>query len=476
MALYRQLAEKCIEDIQGGRLSTGDRMLSLRQFSRQHGISVSTAVSCYAELESQGWLVARPQAGFFIADQSHVVPTPRWQAFQSRVATPQRRCMSGHGMEGHRPTAHHTDKCRQDRLWGPLGTAHLALDKVTRQALERSLRRAMKRASHNLTRYPAAQGDPALLSALATHFTRTGFALKDEELVITHGCMDAVKIALEVCTRPGDTVAVSSPCYNGLLDLLSQLSLNVIEIPSCTEGIDLDQFEQHLDNGQLQAGLFCTTHMNPQGITLTPAQKQRLAYLANHYRVPVIEDDVYLELTHRVAPPLPAAYHDTEGFILWCGSVSKTLSPSYRLGWCRPGRFLAAYLERALGVPTLIQCAIADFIDSGAYASHLKRVRHQLTQLRAFYLNYLSKHLPAGSCVTQPQGGLVLWVEVPGLDARALGKAAVQQQLDIRIGPWFTESPRYRDCLRLNIGLVPDEVIEKELARLMKLIELHCSV
>ena len=195
MARYRQLAEKCIEDIQSGRLNTGDRMLSLRQFARQHGISVSTAVSCYAELESQGWLVARPQAGFFIADQSHVVPTPRWQAFQSRVATPQRRRTSGHGMEGDRPTAYHADECRLDRLWGPLGTAHLALDKVTQQALERSLRRAMKRASHSLTRYPAAQGDPALLSALATHFTRTGFALKDEELVITHGCMDAVKTA-----------------------------------------------------------------------------------------------------------------------------------------------------------------------------------------------------------------------------------------------------------------------------------------
>ncbi|MDO6673155.1 PLP-dependent aminotransferase family protein [Cobetia amphilecti] len=458
MARYRQLAEKCIQDIQAGKLTSGDRILSLRQFAQQHGISVSTAVSCYAELESQGWLMARPQAGFFIAEPSHVIPAPNWPTFQSRVTSPT------------------TLRSRSDELNGPLGTAHLALDKTARQALDRSLRRAMKRAAHTLTQYPVVQGEPPLLSALANHFTQGGFALKGEELVITHGCMDAVKTALEVCTRPGDTVAVSSPCYNGLLDLLSQLSLDVVEIPSCTEGIDLDQFEQHLESGQLQAGLFCTTHMNPQGITLTPAQKKRLARLANHYRVPVIEDDVYLELTHHTPAPLPTAYHDEGGFVLWCGSVSKTLSPSYRLGWCRPGRFFQAYLKRALGVPTLIQCSVADFIDSGAYASHLKRTRHQLRQHKAHYLNVLSEHLPVGSRVTQPDGGLVLWIEVPGLDAKALGKAAEQVRLDIRIGPWFTESSRYRNCLRLNIGLAPDEMIEKELARLMKLIALHCSI
>lgn len=457
MARYRQLAEKCIHDIQAGKLTSGDRMLSLRQFAHQHGISVSTAVSCYAELESQGWLMARPQAGFFIADQSHVVPIPTWQPFQSRVTTP--------------TTLRH----RTDIVCGPLGTAHLALDKVTRQSLDRSLRRAMQRASHTLTQYPAPQGEPALLSTLATHFTQAGFPLRGEELVITHGCMDAVKTALQVCTQPGDTVAVSSPCYNGLLDLLSQLSLKIIEIPSCAEGIDLDQFEQHLARGQLQAGLFCTTHMNPQGITLSPAQKQRLASLANHYRVPVIEDDVYLELTHHQPLPLPTAYHDEGGFVLWCGSVSKTLSPSYRLGWCRPGRFFQSYLKRALGVPTLVQCAVADFIESGAYASHLKRTRHLIRQHKAGYLRYLSQHLPSGSRVTQPDGGLVLWIEVPGLDASAVGKAAEQAQLDIRIGPWFTESTRYLNCLRLNIGLALDEQVEQELARLMMLIEAHCS-
>lgn len=313
------------------------------------------------------------------------------------------------------------------------------------------------------------------MQALASHFTHNGFPLNSDELVITHGCMDAVKTALQVCTQAGDTVAVSSPCYNGLLDLLSQLSLRIVEIPSLADGIDLDQFEKHLQQGNVQAGLFCTSHMNPQGITLSSTQKQRLAQLANQYQTPIIEDDVYLELPHRNQSPLPAAYYDDGGYILWCGSISKTLSPSYRLGWCRPGRYFMPYLKRALGVPTLIQYAIADFIESGAYNSHLKRTRYQLSQNKTQYLAYLSQHLPEGSRVTQPDGGLVLWIQVPNLNATELGKAAESQNLDIRIGPWFTESERYCDCLRINIGFAPEAETLEYLERLMALIKQHCS-
>lgn len=455
MARYKQLAEKFIHDIELGRLMPGDRMLSLRQFALQHRISVSTAVSCYDELESQGWLVSRPQSGFYIAKPPSFVPSPTWSSFPAEVITPAII----------RPQS--LTPC------GSLGTARIQLDHRSTQALERSFQRAIKRVANRVTYYPEQQGEPVLLNALAEHFSQQGFPIHGDELVITYGCMDAVKTALLVTSQPGDTVAVSSPCYNGLLDLLSQLGLKIIEIPSLKDGIDLEQFEMHLKNGDVQTALFCTTHMNPQGITLSDLQKQRLAKLANDYRIPIIEDDVYLELSHRHQPPLPAAYYDDGGYILWCGSVSKSISPSHRLGWCRPGRFFQQYVKRGLGVPTLIQYAIAEFIDSGVYAKHLKRVRTQLSQNKSFYLGYLSHHLPLGTRITQPDGGLVLWIQIPGLDANALGEDAKKAKLDIRIGPWFTESDRYQDSLRLNIGCAVDEAIERELKTLVELINKH---
>lgn len=305
MAKYQQLADKIIDDIQSGKLPTGEKMLSLRRFAGQHGISVSTAVSCYDELASQGWLVSRPQAGFcrFPTGQAS---QPQWQPFTSQLAHPH-----AYLPKSHTPT-------------GSIGTSQLFVTDAVNQQLNQCFRRAITRQRKRISSYPETQGEPELLSTLAAHFSQSGFVFSSDELVITHGCIDAVKTALEVSTRPGDAVAVNSPCFLGLLELLSQMELLIVEIPTTQDGIDLDQFERLLQTGTVKAGLFSTTFMNPQGITLSVAQKQRLAQLANQYRVPVIEDDVYLELSHQSGqPPLPAAYFDQQGYVLWCGAVSK---------------------------------------------------------------------------------------------------------------------------------------------------------
>ena len=81
-----------------------------------------------------------------------------------------------------------------------------------------------------------------------------------------------------------------------------------------------------MQQGNIKAGLFCTSHMNPQGISISAQQKQQLAHLAETYQMPIIEDDVYLEISHEKVVPLPAKHWDKQGYIIWCGSVSKTLA------------------------------------------------------------------------------------------------------------------------------------------------------
>lgn len=451
-AKYQVLAQRFIESIEAGKLKDGEKMLSLRKFAKQHGISVSTAVCCYQELESLGWLVSRPQSGFFIVDRSTMVPTPTWHTFASQIAPPAQLPL------------------RPDIPCGPLGTASLALSDTTQRQLTSSFRRVLPKTA-TLARYPELQGERTLLDALAMHFSSIGFPLQANELVVTNGCLEAVRTALEVCTIPGDVVAVSSPCFNGLLELLSQMSLKILEIPSVTDGIDLDQLEQYMSRGQIQAGLFCTTHMNPQGLTMSVEQKQRLAMLANKYCIPVIEDDVYFELSHSESQPLPATYYDQAGYLLWCGSISKSISPSYRVGWCRPGRFFQAFLRRALGVSVLEQQMLADFIDKGHYAKHLKQTRHQLKLQKAQYVNYLANALPKGTKVSDPDGGLVLWLVIPDFSAAEFSIMAEKAQLDVRVGSWFSSSTRYDDCLRINIGNPITQEIQSALDLLTQLVQ-----
>lgn len=185
MAKYKQLAEKFIADIQTGKLSYGDRMLSLRQLSRQHNISLSTAVNCYEELESLGWLISKPQAGFYVSSQQSEIQSPEWHPFTSSVSTLEPQRFSS------------------PKLSGPLGRSRSSLDQDSRAALDNCFRRAMKRSAQKVEDYPELQGEKVLREALANHFSHNGFGLNSDELVVTHGCIDAVKNSVRSLYQSG---------------------------------------------------------------------------------------------------------------------------------------------------------------------------------------------------------------------------------------------------------------------------------
>ncbi|KOO13908.1 transcriptional regulator [Vibrio xuii] len=456
MSIYRQLAEQFIEEIESGKRTEGGKMPSLRQLAKQQSVSMSTVVSCYQELESQGWIHARPQAGYYVSPRQPTHHTPDLVQFVSKVSHVKRSA----------PT--------HNALNGPLGVSSTANDEQSISELERSFRRSLRRMGDRINHYPNIQGEPSLRDALAGHFAKFDHHFSSDELVITAGCMSAIKAALESCSEEGDTIAISSPCFNGIIELLGQMSRKIIEIPSLDDGVDLEQLETHLKHQRVDAAIFCTSHMNPQGINMSANQKQKLAQLANQYQIPVIEDDVYLELSYSSHTPLPAKYYDKGGYVLWCGSVSKSLSPSYRLGWCLPGRYFEQYKTQfaaaSYGVALPTQLAVADFIESGQYAKHVKRRRNQLLTLRQEYLTYLTNKLPKQIKLSNPQGGMVLWIQIPHLDHKEFAEQVDKLQLDIRLGSLFSTLDLYTDCIRVNMGFPLQGKAKQDLDTLIALI------
>ena len=444
---YNKIANQYITDIQQGRLKSEQRLPSLRRLAQLHDVSMTTALNCYHMLEQQGWAIARPQAGYYVSQPLSEQRGPDFPAFKSKATDPFRSGMQG-GLEFRSDTLSNQP--------GPLGISLLAPELLPTDALLRSFRRANQLQGEQVHLYPDPQGSGGLRSALASHFGRYDFHFLAQQLVVTNGCLDAIRVALEVISQPGDVVAINSPCFSGLLELLAQMGRRVLEIPSTEQGVDLLQLEQHMSAQTIAAALFSTTHMNPQGISLSAQQKQQLAEMAAKYRIPVIEDDVYLELGHGRIMPLPAKHWDKAGYILWCGSVSKTLAAGYRLGWCLPGRYLDRYLQQrntqSFGVSSPVQLALADFINSGQYHSHLRRSRLTLAQHCHAYYNLLQQQLPDYARISSPSGGTVLWVQLPGLDSAKLYQQAHQQQIDLRVGSLFSTRDFYSDCFRINIG------------------------
>ena len=454
---YKALAEQIVEDIRNEKWSQGEKLPSLRQLTDLFGVSMTTAQNCYHHLEELGWLIVKPQSGFYANTPIGGGSEPSQPQFVSRVST---KSQSPQWSEG----ANSSSIREFGYQSSPFGISRISPALVDVKILQRAIKRALQRLDRVMTEYPDPQGWSPLRQALSNHFNQYGFALPAQETVITGGCIEAVRLALEVTTKPGDAIAISSPCFSGLIELLASLSRRTFEIPCTKEGVDLDQLERQIAKGGIKAVLLSTSHMNPQGTSLTPEQNQKLAWIVNYYQVPMIEDDVYLELGHNSSIPKPAKTWDTDGYILWCGSISKSLAAGYRLGWCWPGRYIAEYLTRynagGLGHSLVLQAGLAEYINTGQYQKHIEKARAKLFSNVCGYRSLLLKKLPKNSAVSQPKGGAVLWVEVPSLNANKFYDLTRQAGLDVRTGDVFTTLSLYREFFRINAGWGLDEAFD----------------
>jgi len=427
-----------IADIEVGRLSLGQRMPAIRQFSKLYDISNTTAVNCYQNLQELGWLQAKPQSGYFVTQPFGKDKKPKFPQFVSKVSQPKSFTQLKEGQNS------------------PFYISVISPELIPFEALNRCTRQGNIRKQHLSHLYPDHQGQQAFRDTLSQHFSGQYFPLDANKLIVTNGCIDSVKTAIEVTTQPGDTIAISSPCFNGLIELLANLKRTVIEIPCSDAKLDLHQLEQHLANKTIKACLFSSNHINPQGICFSAQQKQQLAMLAEKYQTPIIEDDIYLELSHSGTSPLPIKHWDKNGWVLWCGSISKTISPSFRLGWCEPGRYFERYLTdrsvQTFGVNQPVQNTLFEFIYSGQYSKHLKKLKLKLNQNVRDYHKLLRTFLPKSARISTPEGGLVLWIQVPKLNSQALLEEAIKKQIYFRAGNEFSTLNLYKDCFRINIG------------------------
>lgn len=458
MPKYIDLAKPIIDKIEKGQIAENVKMISLRSFCKLHHISMTTALTCYRYLEKNGYLRAENKKGYYTSNPFPAPSKNQFPLFESRIFT------------------NHSSRLEQriiPAVNSSLATAQLDIGLIDTMRLNRCLKSVTRQIGFNLL-YDDFNGNGQLREQLSKHFNLQGFSFSSSELVITHGCLDAVLIALETVSQFGDVIAVSSPCYSGLLDILVTLGRAIFEIPSTENGLDLNQLESALKNGKIKACLLTANYQNPTGHSLSNQQKQEIAGLGEKYQVPIIEDDVFRELSHQSTTPLPIKYFDKQGWVMWCSSVSKTLAPGLRIGWCAPGRFTARFIRqrtvRTLGLNQPLQLALAEYIGKGYYRSHLTKVNQTLRSNCDKYIDFLLQNLPSQAETYRPSGGLVLWIRLPNLDTQILSLKLAKRMVHIKAGNLFSTTDLYHDCLRLNIGNIPNERIYIQLDLLCSLI------
>jgi len=459
---YEKLADELAGLMAGGVLNHGDRLPSVRRLAQERRVSVSTVVQAMRQLENRGLIEARPQSGFYVrrARTAHAEPQQR-STPDMPIAVDISQRLVRVLQAGARPGV------------APLAAALPASELLPVAALHRLYAGVARRHPDLLSSGSHINmNDPALVRQLVRRSLSWGGPLAAEEFVITNSCTEALGLCLRAVTRPGDTVAVESPAYYLMLQLLETLGLRALEIPTDPRtGMSVEALDLATRNGGVAACLLVSNGSNPLGCVMPDERKRLLAQLTAERGVAVIEDDIYGDLHLAEQRPWPIKAFDGSGNVMLCSSFSKSLSPSLRIGYVAAGhRRGAIALQKTItsgGTNPITQRVLAEYLESGAYERHLRTLRRTYAaQVETMGMS-VSRHFPEGTRITRPQGGYVLWIELPeGIDATALYEQATAAGLAYVPGELFSASGMYRNCLRLNCGNPHTPEIEDAVRRL----------
>lgn len=465
--LYLQVAEGLEKMIHDEILKIGDKLPSVRMLSEEYGISMGTAFQAYYHLEGKGLIEARPKSGYYVRFNRKRFPAlPAVQQQEPIAHTVSVEEMIATVYKSLSP---------KDLINFSVATPDMSL--IPAAKLNKSLVHAFRNSATSCITYEERQGNLELRKQIARLAFNWGGALRDTDIVVTAGCMEALVMSLRTVTQPGDTVAIESPAYFGIFQVIESMGLKAVEIPAHpVTGIDLGYLEKVLKQYAIKACVFIPNFNNPLGSCMPDENKKALVEMITRYKVPLIEDDIYGDLYFGKYRPRTCKTFDTEGWVLHCSSLSKSLAPGYRIGWVIPGRFkdkLARlkFMHNLSGT-SITQAAMAHFLGIGRYEYHLKKLR---TALHTNYLRYVQgimQYFPEETRISQPQGGFVLWLELnKKVDAFRLYQEAIKQQVSIAPGRIFSTTDQFSHYLRIGYGSPWDDNEERGIHILGKLVK-----
>lgn len=465
--LYVKIAVNIETQIKSGVLKIGDRLPSVRVMQKEQGVSASTILQAYYNLESKGLIETRPQSGYYVC-----FSTRKFPAMPEKSAPDPKPCYND-AEEMIAEVYQHiaSEKLVKFSLSVP-SAEFLPIAKLNKAMVE-----AMRKLQGSGTLYEHIQGNENLRRQIARLSIHWNGNLTQEDIVTTAGCMNALSFSLMAVAEKGDTIAVESPLYFGVLQLARNMGINILEIPTDPQtGIDPDALKKALQSSKIKAVILISNFNNPLTSCIPDDNKREIVRLIQRYNIPLIEDDLYGDVYFGTGRPKSCKSFDDSGLVLWCGSFSKTLAPGYRIGWVAPGKYLEKVrrlkMYHAVASTTLQQEAVANFLENGRYEHHLRKLRNTLYSNSLQYTRSISEHFPDDTKISRPQGGFLLWMELnKKVNTYELYREAIKYDISISPGRMFTLQDRYHHCLRLSYGMPWNDGIRNSLKMLGSLVK-----
>ncbi|MCB1053735.1 MAG: PLP-dependent aminotransferase family protein [Acidobacteria bacterium] len=463
--VYERVVDRIEELVGSGGLKVGDRIPSLRRMARDTGASLTTVIHAYHLLEDRGVIAAHPKSGFVVQPAVDVAKDDL--DYDNRAA---QSCLV---------TKAQVIKSFSKSLSEPrlqyFGCAGPHSDFLPLPQLGKILARQARQQPDVALNYAFPPGLEELRRSLALQYFRLSCPIQAKDILITNGCMEALNLSLRAVTQPGDRVLIESPTYFNVLQTLENLGLEALCLPAHPEkGICPEEAESLMRSGKIKACLLVPSFNNPIGCNMPPEARRALVDAAKRFAIPIIEDDIYGDVFLEGERPLPLKHYDSDGWVITCGSFSKTLAPGLRTGWAISERWGTRMQEiqfmSTLAVSTLGQWGLAEMLRSGHYARHMSQFRKKLSYSLTKFLCAIEQMFPKGTRCNRPAGGLVLWIRLPeGTDTFKLYREALANHISFLPGPIFSPLDEFHSYIRITFAHPWTAEVETKLARLGEL-------
>ncbi|MDX3229091.1 PLP-dependent aminotransferase family protein [Streptomyces sp. ME19-01-6] len=442
---YRSLADRVRLLVLEGRVPVAARLPAERELAAALGVSRTTVAAAYEALRQEGFLESRRGSG-------------SWTAMPAGSPLPTR------GLDPLPPEV--------ARSVIDLGCAALP-------APEPWLTRAMRGALEELPPYAHTHGDypaglPALRQALADRYTARGIPTMPEQIMVTTGAMGAVAAICRLFVRHGERVAVESPSYANILQLLREVGTRLAPVAMAPglAGWDLPAWRQTLRDAAPRMAYVVADFHNPIGSLATDEQRRQLVDAARSAGTVLVVDETMAELhlDDEVELPRPVAALDPGGStVVTVGSASKSFWAGLRIGWVRAApdvirSLVAARAYADMGTPVVEQLAVGWLLATGGWDEATELRRAQARENRDALVAAVRRHLPDWEFAV-PHGGLTLWARTGGLSGSRIAETGERLGVRVPSGPRFGVDGAFEGYVRLPFT-VGGAVAEKAATRL----------
>jgi DNA-binding transcriptional MocR family regulator len=432
--LYCRLRDALEQAIKSGQLLTGTRLPSERELAAQLGISRTTVINAYRELESMGMVRGYVGRGTFVCARPEAGDAPfAWRGKVSASAARLDAALAPGGLL---------------RRLRSVRNPHLISFAIGAPALEcfpveeyrRLMDQVLNRHADDVLGLAPTEGQPCLRRAIADRF-----GLMKDRILILSGAQQGLNLIARCLLDPGDAVIIESPGYVGAIQTFRTAGAKLIGWNMSRS--DLHELEDLIIRHRPKLIHTNPTFHNPTGRILPLRDRQELLRLAARYRIPVIENDPYRE-SHLDEPPPSSLYQlDGGNIVIYLSTFSKILAPGLRLGWLSGSEYMVEQLSAIkqrdnVFTEGLGQMVMARFLQSGLIEDHLFRLRMEHKKRRDEMVGALKRHLPGQAISFDiPRGGLYLWCRLKGykdrIDSRQLLQRAMQEGVAFAPGDIF---------------------------------------